>query len=156
MVPALSASEAKAADGLILLESDAAELVARLDTEDAECAICLAAVDAAEPLMLLPCGSATQTEAGHLFHASCLRTWLLKKAICPKCRRDVRPLIKRGMQPCVQPAVQPPADASLLAFLILPRELKFRMFLILVSFCSFCNLWVLYLVLCYVSFEGVV
>jgi len=30
----------------------------------------------------------------HLFHAECLSRWVLKKACCPTCRRDVRPHLK--------------------------------------------------------------
>eukprot|EP00747_Dinoflagellata_sp_TGD_P035302 gnl/TRDRNA2_/TRDRNA2_137783_c0_seq1.p1 gnl/TRDRNA2_/TRDRNA2_137783_c0~~gnl/TRDRNA2_/TRDRNA2_137783_c0_seq1.p1 ORF type:complete len:252 (-),score=20.94 gnl/TRDRNA2_/TRDRNA2_137783_c0_seq1:296-1051(-) len=62
---------------------------------DAEysCSICLAALVATDPLMLLPCGP-KHALTSHIFHASCLGNWLLKKGCCPVCRCDVRPMLR--------------------------------------------------------------
>ena len=54
-------------------------------------------------LILLPCGHGAATP--HLFHADCLARWLLQKATCPACRRDVRPLLRHAHAPA--PACAP-------------------------------------------------
>jgi hypothetical protein len=48
-----------------------------------ECSICLAAFDAGEMLISLPCDNK------HSFHASCIRQWLERQNSCPLCQRIV-------------------------------------------------------------------
>ncbi|XP_040379194.1 RING-H2 finger protein ATL43-like [Oryza brachyantha] len=47
-----------------------------------ECAVCLAAFDAAELLRVLP-------RCQHAFHRDCVDAWLLAHSTCPVCRRRV-------------------------------------------------------------------
>ena len=35
--------------------------------------------------------SASATPCGHIFHSSCLRTWMKRKTSCPVCHRAIRP-----------------------------------------------------------------
>ena len=55
----------------------------------AECCICIGSVNQ-------PADNATDedhpvaTKCGHIFHHSCLTTWLKQKAICPSCKHSVR------------------------------------------------------------------
>ena len=51
-----------------------------------ECSICF------EPLFSLPTVS---TQCGHMFHDTCIREWLQKNTLCPRCRREAKeePLI---------------------------------------------------------------
>ena len=45
---------------------------------DGPCAVCLDPVAPSQPVTALPCL--------HVFHAHCIRTWLLESAACPVCR----------------------------------------------------------------------
>ena len=45
---------------------------------DGPCAVCLDPVAPLQPVTALPCL--------HVFHAHCIRTWLLESAACPVCR----------------------------------------------------------------------
>ena len=46
--------------------------------DDDPCAVCLDPVAPSQPVIALPCL--------HVFHAHCIRTWLLESAACPVCR----------------------------------------------------------------------
>ena len=46
--------------------------------DDGPCAVCLDPVAPSQPVIALPCL--------HVFHAHCIRTWLLESAACPVCR----------------------------------------------------------------------
>ena len=66
-----------------------------------------------ERLILLPCGKGSATP--HVFHASCLEKWLYRKATCPACRQDVRPMLRASgvQQPQPQqPQAEAPASAE--------------------------------------------
>ncbi|XP_076920805.1 E3 ubiquitin protein ligase RIE1-like [Bidens hawaiensis] len=54
-----------------------------LQTEDADCCICLCDYEDGEQLLLLPCN--------HHFHSTCIRKWLRLKASCPVCKSLVAP-----------------------------------------------------------------
>lgn len=58
-------------------------------------------------LMLLPCGH--QGAKPHCLHAHCAERWLLRKASCPVCRRDVRPLLPRPPAPPPPSTARPPS-----------------------------------------------
>ena len=49
-----------------------------------DCSICLNALDSERPLEL------TETRCGHVYHASCLKTWLRVQTTCPCCRTTLR------------------------------------------------------------------
>ncbi|CAL4947385.1 unnamed protein product [Urochloa decumbens] len=51
---------------------------------DAECAICLGAVQEGEVVRALPA-------CGHVFHVPCVDTWLASSSSCPVCRAEVEP-----------------------------------------------------------------
>ena len=70
---------------------------------DVECAVCMSDLRATPdppsdgpPLILLPCGNTSANP--HIYHAGCVERWLLRKATCPTCRSDVRPLLRMCMQ----------------------------------------------------------
>ncbi|THD28410.1 hypothetical protein D915_000756 [Fasciola hepatica] len=67
-----------------------ADSVAKLHTFDVNnepdeagpiCAICVRSYEIGETCATLPCF--------HIFHAQCIREWLLKQATCPICRRSI-------------------------------------------------------------------
>ena len=70
-----------------------------------ECAVCMGELlpatctggtaDPNPPLILLPCSKSSVTP--HIFHSECLERWFLRKATCPTCRTDVRPLLKQHL-----------------------------------------------------------
>jgi len=47
-----------------------------------DCAICINPLQAGDAVRRLPCG--------HVFHRPCVDLWLLRRADCPLCKRDVR------------------------------------------------------------------
>jgi hypothetical protein len=49
----------------------------------AECSICINALQTGDAVRHLP-------PCGHVFHRSCIDLWLLRRADCPLCKRDVR------------------------------------------------------------------
>jgi hypothetical protein len=51
--------------------------------EDTECAICITAFKAGDSIRTL-------SSCSHQFHRSCIDLWLLRRADCPLCKRDVR------------------------------------------------------------------
>ena len=80
------------------------------DLQSFECAVCMGPItlsptrgedDGSElvnesaSLVRLPCGKHGETP--HLYHAECLDRWLLRKADCPVCRRDVRPMLRNAI-----------------------------------------------------------
>ncbi|KAF5770520.1 putative transcription factor C2H2 family [Helianthus annuus] len=56
------------------------------DTNNSGCSICLADYNPADVLRLLP-------ECGHLFHVSCVDTWLKVHPTCPVCRNSPIPMV---------------------------------------------------------------
>ena len=66
------------------------------------------------PLVQLPCGHLTGAKP-HCMHAHCAERWLLRKASCPVCRRDVRPLLPKVPAPPQMPASRPPSPRALVA-----------------------------------------
>lgn len=54
----------------------------------AECAICIQGIEAADDCLQLPCA------AQHTFHDECVRAWLSRNVTCPLCRVDVRQLVR--------------------------------------------------------------
>jgi len=81
-----------------------------LRADGLECPICLAAVDAQEECVQLPCA------ARHRFHVDCGRSWLTRNVSCPMCRVDVRHLIRIAASPAVplasEPSQAPPPAAD--------------------------------------------
>ena len=59
-----------------------------LAAEDAECAICLAAYDANQPLRIFACK--------HHFHKDCVDRWLAISANCPLCVQPIFPRRRDG------------------------------------------------------------
>ena len=57
------------------------------------------------PLLLLPCGHSGAKP--HCLHAHCAERWLLRKASCPVCRRDVRPMLPKPKKNTLLP--RPPS-----------------------------------------------
>lgn len=55
--------------------------------EVVECSVCLDEVEEGNMVLRLVCG--------HVFHAECIRKWLLRAARCPSCRREVRGCLLR-------------------------------------------------------------
>ena len=51
---------------------------------DDVCSICCSEQRQGQRIMRLP-------GCGHIFHSSCLRTWLARSACCPMCRQELRP-----------------------------------------------------------------
>lgn len=49
--------------------------------QNIECSICF------EPLFSHP---TVATQCGHMFHDKCMKGWLQKNKICPKCRREAK------------------------------------------------------------------
>ena len=111
-IPALSAAEVKAVASVwSVLHIEAVEAVAKhLEHEAAaaesvralECSVCFgelrttpSAAASQQPLICLPCGADGTTP--HAFHLECLQRWLLRKATCPMCRSDVRPMLRRDL-----------------------------------------------------------
>ena len=41
---------------------------------------------------------------GHAFHAACLDTWLLEKAMCPVCRAEIKPPVAGPLDPAAAAA----------------------------------------------------
>ena len=67
--------------GLVLAQLEASQASKDMDVE--ECHMCLEPMDLLDNLIALdPCQ--------HVFHAPCVRPWLLKDPTCPKCRAQVR------------------------------------------------------------------
>lgn len=64
---------------------------------DGECAICAEEWRLDDELLQLPCG--------HLFHAACIRTWLLKACRCPLCQRDLPLAASTAPAPARTPAL---------------------------------------------------
>lgn len=52
-----------------------------IQTEDAQCAICLSSYESTEKIRYLPCK--------HHFHSTCIDEWLLKNKTCPFCKRAI-------------------------------------------------------------------
>lgn len=50
--------------------------------EEEKCPICLVDLENHEEIRCLPCK--------HIFHPSCIDTWLVKNSACPICKRDVK------------------------------------------------------------------
>jgi len=48
-----------------------------------ECPVCIMDIEPGEDIRVLP-------SCGHSFHAGCIDLWLLRRAECPLCKRDVR------------------------------------------------------------------
>jgi hypothetical protein len=55
-----------------------------------DCAVCLEDLVEGEKLARLPCTAGGKT-GGHVFHASCIMTWLVKSPSCPLCSAGVLP-----------------------------------------------------------------
>lgn len=67
--------------GLVLAHLEASQASNDMDVD--ECHMCLEPMDLLDNLLALdPCQ--------HVFHAPCVRPWLLKDLTCPKCRAQVR------------------------------------------------------------------
>ena len=86
--------------------SEAACVTASAAPSDCECSVCMGDLlptnlgmakssAAAVALVCLPCGQ--HGARAHAFHSKCLQRWLLRKAICPICRADVRPLLRKAI-----------------------------------------------------------
>lgn len=56
------------------------------ETETLDCTICFGAIENGERIGALPCD--------HIFHVECLKSWLVRRAVCPLCQRTdvVHPL----------------------------------------------------------------
>jgi hypothetical protein len=63
------------------------------------------------PLLLLPCGHAGARP--HCLHAACAERWLLRRASCPICRRDVRPQLPSPRAPPPPLTQRPPGPRPL-------------------------------------------
>ncbi|KAL6845177.1 hypothetical protein ACP4OV_024672 [Aristida adscensionis] len=67
---------------------------------DAECTICLGAVEEGEAVRVLPA-------CAHVFHVPCVDTWLASSSSCPVCRAGVEPPPPpAGAAACVQEKLQ--------------------------------------------------
>ncbi|KAL1498609.1 hypothetical protein AB1Y20_013946 [Prymnesium parvum] len=90
-----SAAEMNEAKTRWAVRLDLEELHQRTDG-DSECAICLGDMEAKEELVCLPCSN--EKAKSHIFHSDCLARWLLTSAVCPTCRRGVRPMLTRARE----------------------------------------------------------
>lgn len=63
-------------------------------------------------LMLLPCGHSLTGGRPHCLHAHCAERWLFRKASCPVCRCDVRPLLPKVPTPPAATASRPPSPRA--------------------------------------------
>jgi hypothetical protein len=69
-----------------------------LHLEDSSCSICLAEYVHLDSVISLPCH--------HLFHRSCVTSWLLGHRTCPLCKQDVMAMIILGHEVQPQPEAQ--------------------------------------------------
>lgn len=81
----------------------------RGDVESGEhaepCSICVEDFKAGDKCKRLPCS------ISHIFHATCVDTWLMKSRFCPLCRTDVVGLLSSPpsvAEPADEPPVRPP------------------------------------------------
>lgn len=56
--------------------------------EEEKCAICITEFEEKEKVKKLPCK--------HLFHVSCVDTWLVQNSHCPICKTDINEAIRQG------------------------------------------------------------
>jgi hypothetical protein len=105
VVPAMSAAEVRAARTQWSLSSSCQtnQPKSQFVTREEECIVCMAPLGACGdtddllPLMELPCAGQNGCAHArpHVLHAACAEKWLLRKATCPICRRDLRTMLRR-------------------------------------------------------------
>lgn len=70
--------------------------------EEEKCPICLVEFNDMEEIRYLPCK--------HIYHPSCIDTWLVKNSACPLCKQDV--LQGLGLSPANNQARHPPTQPA--------------------------------------------
>ncbi|XP_068640793.1 E3 ubiquitin-protein ligase ATL23-like [Aristolochia californica] len=76
--------KARLSKGLTAAELEKLPVSKGTKLEEAECAVCLDAIEQGQTTRLLP-------SCNHAFHVSCVDAWLAQKAICPVCRTNLAP-----------------------------------------------------------------